>query len=133
MNKEERFIEAIERMKLLKLDKECIEAFTKGKVWESEGYGALYEVNQEEQEIIDNFEKNHKEYLVYHMIHDIFEFGEVYTLLYVSSDEEEWEQDISDLKDGYHIAYCYNKTYPECSEFGSVAIKSNIGGLVRVG
>ena len=38
MNKEERFDEAIERMKLLKLDKQCIEAFKKGKVWESEGF-----------------------------------------------------------------------------------------------
>ena len=125
--------EALKRMKLLKMSKQCIEAFKNNKVWESEGYGALYEVNEDEQQIINEFETNHKEYLVYHMIHDIFEFGEVYTLLYISPYEEEWEQDISDLKDGYHIAYCYNKTYPECSEFGSVAIKSNIGGLVRVG
>ena len=84
MNKEERFDEAIERMKLLKLDKQCIEAFTKGKVWESEGFGALYEVNDKEQMIIDKFEAHHKDC--------------------------DW-----------------------CSEFGSIAIKSQFGGLVRVG
>ena len=61
MTKEERFIEAIERMKMLKLDKPCIEAFAKGKVWESEGYGALYEVNEEEQKIIDQFANEHKD------------------------------------------------------------------------
>ena len=61
MNKKERFDEAIKRMKLLKLDKQCIEAFTKGKVWESEGFGALYEVNDEEQKIINKFEANHKD------------------------------------------------------------------------
>lgn len=133
MNKEERFIEAIERMKLLKLDNSCIEAFIKGKVWESEGYGALYEVNQKEQELIDNFEKNHEGCLVYHMIHNIFEFGECYSMLYVSSDIEEWEQDKEDIKDGYVFAYVYNKDGEWCSEFGSIAIKSQFGGLVRIG
>ena len=133
MNKEERFIEAIERMKLLKLDNSCIEAFIKGKVWESEGYGALYEVNQKEQKLIDNFEKNHPNCLVYHMIHNIFEFGECYSMLYVSGDKEEWEQDKQDIKDGYTFAWVENVDLDWCSEFGSIAIKSQFGGLVRIG
>ena len=133
MNKEERFIEAIERMKLLKLDNSCIEAFVKGKVWESEGYGALYEVNQKEQELIDNFEKNHPNCLVYHMIHNKFEFGECYSMLYVSGDKEEWEQDKQDIKDGYTFAWVENVDLDWCSEFGSIAIKPSIGGLVRIG
>ena len=108
MNKEERFIEAIERMKLLKLDKSCIEAFTKGKVWESEGYGALYEVNQKEQELIDKFEANHKDCLVYHMIHNVYEFGECYAMLYVSGDKEEWESDKENIKYGYVFAWVEN-------------------------
>ena len=133
MNKEERFIEAIERMKLLKLDNPCIEAFTKGNVWESEGYGALYEVNDEEQKLIDNFEKNHKGCLVYHMIHNKFEFGECYSMLYVSSNKEEWESDKEDIKNGYVFAYVENVDAPWCSEFGSIAVKSQFGGLVRIG
>ena len=133
MNREERFIEAIERMKMLKLDRPCIEAFTKGKVWESEGYGALYEVNQEEQEIIDNFEKNHKGCLVYHMIHNKFEFGECYSMLYVSSNKEEWESDKEDIKNGYVFAYVENVDNPWCSEFGSIAVKSQFGGIMRIG
>ena len=133
MNKEERFIEAIERMKLLKLDKECIEAFAKGKVWESEGFGALYEVNQKEQELIDNFEKNHPNCLVYHMIHNVFEFGECYSMLYVSGDKEEWEQDKQDIKDGYTFAWVENVDNDWCSEFGSIAVKPSFGGLVRIG
>ena len=132
MNKEERFIEAIERMKMLKLDRKCIETFTKGKVWESEGYGALYEVNEEEQEIIDNFEKNHPNCLVYHMIHNVYEFGECYSMLYVSSDTEEWPQDKEDIKDGYVFAYVYNKDCEWCSEFGSIAVRPSFGGLVRL-
>lgn len=133
MTKEERFIEAIERMKMLKLDKPCIEAFTKGKVWESEGYGALYEVNEEEQKIIDQFEKEHKDCLVYHMIHNMFEFGECYSILYVSPDTNEWNDEHEEMKEGYIFAYVYNKDNDWCSEFGTIAVKPSFGGLVRIG
>lgn len=125
--------EAIERMKLLKLSNQCINAFKKGKVWESEGYGALYEVNEEEQKLINEFEKEHKGYKVYHMIHNIYEFGECYSMLYVSTDESEWEQDREDIKDNYIFVYVRNVTYDYYSEFGSVAVKPQIGGLVRIG
>ena len=133
MNKEERFIEAIERMKLLKLDNPCIEAFTKGSVWESEGYGALYQLRDNEQEIVDKFEASHKDCLVYHMIHNVYEFGECYSILYISPDKEEWEQDKADIKEGYVFAYVENIDDPWCSEFGSIAIKPSFGGLVRLG
>lgn len=133
MNKEERFIEAIERMKMLKLDKGCIEAFTKGKVWESEGYGALYQLRDEEQMIVDKFEASHENCLVYHMIHNVYEFGECYSILYVSPDKEEWENDKADIKEGYVFAYVENVDDPWCSEFGSIAIRPSFGGLVRLG
>ena len=132
MNKEERFAEAIERMKLLKLDKGCINAFKKGKVWESEGFGALYELRDKEQAIVDNFEKEHKDCLVYHMIHNVYEFGECYSILYVSPDKEEWESDKADITEGYIFAYVENIDDPWCSEFGSIAIKPSFGGLVRL-
>ena len=133
MNKKERFIEAIERMKMLKLDKCCIETFTKDKVWESEGYGALYEVNEKEQKIIDKFEKTYEGCLVYHMIHNKFEFGECYSILYVSKNKDEWQRDKDDIKDGYVFAYVENIDDDWCSEFGSIAIKPSFGGLVRLG
>lgn len=133
MTNEERIVEAIERMKLLKLDKSCINAFKKGKVWESEGIGALYEVNEKEQALIDKFEKEHKGCLVYHMIHNHFEFGEIYNMFYVSSDTDEWEQDNLDIKEGYPFVYAYNATEPLFSDFGGIAVKSQFGGLVRIG
>ena len=133
MNKEERFIEAIERMKLLKLDNSCIEAFVKGKVWESEGFGALYQLRDEEQMIVDKFEAHHEGCLVYHMIHNKFEFGECYSILYVSPDKDEWQRDKDDIKDGYVFAYVENIDDDFCSEFGSIAISPSFGGLVRIG
>ena len=133
MIKKEIFDEAIERMKLLKLDTPCIEAFTKGKVWESEGFGALYELTDEEQKIVDKFQKEHEGCYVYHVIHNVFPFGECYSMLYVSSDVDEWQRDKEDIKDGYVFAYVYNKDDEWCSEFGSIAIRPSFGGLVRIG
>ena len=54
------FNECLKRMEILKLSKQCISAFKSGKIWESESLGALYEVNEEEQEIINNFEKEQR-------------------------------------------------------------------------
>ena len=122
--------EALERMTMLHMSRQCINAFKDGKVWESEGYGALYEVNEKEQSYIDAFEKEHNA-TVYHMIHNMTEFGELYTMLYVSSEKSEWKSDRYDIEDGYALAYVKNIDAPECSEFGSVGIRPSIGGLVR--
>lgn len=126
------FNECLERMEILKLSKQCISAFKKGKIWESESIGALYEVNEEEQEIINNFEKEHEGCKVYHLIHNITDFGELYNIFYVSADEDEWKRDKEDLKQDCAFVYVYNKSADWCSEFGSIAIKKNIGGLIRI-
>ena len=127
------FNECLKRMEILELSKQCISAFKGGKIWESESIGALYEVNEEEQEIINNFEKEHEGCKVYHLIHNITDFGELYNIFYVSNVEDEWEQDKEDLKQNYAFVYVYNKSADWCSEFGSIAIKKNIGGLIRIG
>lgn len=129
--KEKIFNECIRRMKKLNLSKECINAFKKGKVWESENIGALYELNDKEKQIVKDFENEHEEYKVYHVIHNLFNFGEVYSLLYVDTYFEEWEYFDNDLKDNITFIYAYNDTDNNCSEFGSIGIKSNIGGLIR--
>lgn len=130
--REKQIKEALKRMELLKLSSQCIDAFKEGNIWESEGIGALYECNDKEKEIIKAFEKDTGG-LVYHLIHDKFPFGECYTILYVSKYKDEWKMDIEDIKEGYALAYVKNIDDDYCSEFGSVAIKSNIGGLIRIG
>lgn len=130
--KDKQFREALNRMVTLQLSRQCINAFKEGKVWESEGHGALYEVEPEEQKLIDEFEAK-TGCLVYHMIHNVFEFGECYTMLYVSKDLTEWNADRADIEDGYAMAYVKNVTDDFCSEFGTVAIRPAFGGLVRIG
>jgi ferredoxin-thioredoxin reductase catalytic subunit len=122
--------EAVRRMEMLRMSSQCISAFKRGIVWESEGMGALYECNDEEKKLVEDFEKQYGG-VVYHVIHNMFEFGECYSMLYVSKDIEEWRSDRADLEDGYAMAYVKNIDDDLCSEFGTIGIKPSIGGLVR--
>lgn len=119
-------------MKILKLSSKCISAFKHNEIWLSEEYGALYELNNDEKQIIEEFRHNNPECLVYHVIHTSFEFGDCYTILFVSCYEDEWEREKKDIKDGYVFTYVKNVTDDLCSEFGSVYVRPNIGGLIRV-
>lgn len=131
MEKAKQKQEALERMKMLKLHGNIIKEFDKeGIVNLSENGGFLYWLDSDQQAIVDEFETEH-DALVYHVIHNHTEFGELYSLLYVSKYEEEWENDRSDLKDGYTLAYVKNVDYEFCSEFGSIGIKPQFGGLIR--
>ncbi len=123
--------EAIERMKMLKLSDNIIREFEKeGIINMSENGGFLYWLDSDQQAIVDEFQAEHNT-LVYHVIHSYTEFGELYALLYVSKDEDEWDYDKDDLKNGYALAYVKNVTDDWCSEFGSIGVKPQYGGLVR--
>lgn len=122
--------EAIKRMTTLRLSKECMAVFKKGKVWKSMWCGALYELTDEEQKIVDKFE-NENDCIVYHAIYTSTEFGELFSMLFVSKYEEEWEFDNADLKDNYVFAMVENLTDPWYSDMGSIKVESMFGGLVR--
>ena len=122
--------QALERMKLLKIHKNPINEFkNENKINYSE-QGALYWVENELKEYIENWEKETNS-LVYHVIKDYTTFGTLYSLLYVSNNVEEWEDDIQNIKNGCCIAYVYNSTNDYCSEFGYIGIEPSIGGVIR--
>lgn len=124
--------EAIERMKILKLFKNVITDFKDDdRLNKSEDLGFLYWLYDEEEEMVKKFEKEH-ECVVYHVILSRTNIGTMYSLLYVSLDDEEWDEDREDLQNGQVLAYVVNKAAPECSEIGYIGIKPQIGGLVRV-
>lgn len=128
---EQKKIEALERMRTLKLYPNIIKEFEKENIVNmSENGGFLYWLNDEQKEIVSEFEQEH-DALVYHVIHDFTGFGELLTFFYVSDYEEEWEYDREDLKDGYACAYVKNLTDDMCSEFGSICFRPQFGGLVR--
>lgn len=123
--------EAASRMKKLKLHENVIKEFTeKGKLNVSELQGLLYWLDDSEKEMVKRFEDKN-DAIVYHIIKNRTSMGVMYSLLYVSKYEEEWEMDNEELKEGYPLVYVVNNTYPDCSEFGSIEIKILNGGLVR--
>ena len=137
--------EAINRMKKLGLMKDVIKAFEKGgenSLYYSERINklmpaVLYWVDNKDDYVkrIKEFENKYKA-LVYHAILTHTEYGDLLDLLYVSNDEEEWEQDNEDITDGYVFIYSMNIVSPEWndnSEFGTIAVKPRMGGLERVG
>ena len=126
--------EAINRMKVLDLYKPYITLFEKdNQIFMSEMTGGVYEFNDNEElkAKIKAFEEEHNA-LVYHVIHTMTSFGELYNFLYISDYQDEWEMDNEDIKDGYALAYVWNKTDEWCSEFGSIGVQGRFGGIVRV-
>lgn len=125
-------LEALKRMKMLRIYPNAVRDFKKKArvINKSEGYGALYWLDDEEKEIVKNFEKESGG-MVYACILNCLEFGECLSMLFVSKNEEEWQMDRDDIMGGYAFAYVYNKTYPDCSEYGTIGIKPSFGGLIR--
>jgi hypothetical protein len=134
VSKEAKKAEAIKRMKALDLYKTYIEDFIdKDQIFMSEMTGGVYEFNENTELVkaINEFKAGHNA-IVYHVIHTLTQFGELYTFLYVSDYEEEWEMDNDDIAEGYTLAYVWNKDDEWCSEFGSVGVRGQFGGIIRV-
>lgn len=71
---------------------------------------------------------------VYAAIYNRYEeLGDMITLLTISSDESDWEQEREDLKEMRPIAYVHNLTYPGFYEWGTVLLRTNGNVLERIG
>lgn len=145
--------EAVSRMEILGLFYNAIEAFkNEDKVHISKPVfgnraAALYNCTKAEQELVKKVE-NEYGILVYHAIRNNTEDGIMYTMLYVSGEEEEWEDDRRDINvihDGIvpaPVAYVWNAGNVKedakditdgFGEFGSVQVVPGSGGLCRIG
>lgn len=131
MDRNKQKLEAIERMKLLKLYPQIIKEFEEDDVINvSEHGGILFWLSVEQQEMVKQFEEKYNA-VVYHVIHNYTEFGELYSLLYVSKYQAEWDYDKDDILNNTALVYVVNKDEDAFSEFGSIGIKSMFGGLAR--
>lgn len=122
--------EAVRRMKQYRMHPNVVREFNEGKLNESEHFGMLYWLNEKEEQMIKKWE-NETGNLVYHVVHQWTNIGELYTCLYVSRYEEEWEYDWEDMKKGYQVCHVINITDSKGSESGSCGIEMQNGGLVR--
>lgn len=131
MEKELQKQEAIIRMKMLDIYSQAIKEFDKeGVINKSEHGGILYWLDENEEKMVKQFEEEYKA-VVYHVIHNYTDLGEMYSLLFVSKYEEEWGYDKDDLKHNIAVAYVKNIDDDFCSEFGSIGVKNMFGGLQR--
>lgn len=136
--KEKQKEEALKRMKMLSLMSNVIKDFEKnGKVYYSERQNAmfnaiLYWVDNEPKfaKIIQEKEKKNN-ILVYHCQLTHTQFGDLLSLLFVSDDEDNWEDERQELRNG--IAYCYvaNLDCEYDSDWGTIGIKPSMGGVLR--
>ena len=129
-NQEQRKEEAIRRLDSLNLNPLFRERFERDGTVFISARKFCHTPTPAQMKVIQDFEEEHKG-TVYAVIHDLTEFGELLTMLYVSSSSTEWEADRKDLKDGYPFAYVANLSTPYFSEFGSVGIEVRAGRLVR--
>ena len=127
---------AISAMKTLDIYKPYIKEFEKnGTVTLFERFGGYYIDEDSEPELLKKIREFEAEYgsLVYAVTHELFWFGECYSFLVVSKYEEEWEETLEEVKEGYAFSYVWNKDDEWCSEFGTIAVKSFGGGIARRG
>lgn len=123
--------EALSRMRMLDIYYPAIKEFEKENVINvSEHGGILFWLNDEQQEMVKRFEEKYNA-IVYHVIHNYTEFGELYSLLYVSQHEEEWDYDRDDIKHNIALSYIVNINEESFSEFGSIGIRPQFGGVIR--
>ena len=118
--------ECVRRLNLLGLS--CVKEFENGRVLVSDN-GILRGLDIEEFAVVDDLQERYG-MLIYHVIKD--ELG--FTILFVSSYEEDWEFERPEIKNNkvYAEAYCYNETESYLSEFGSVDFELNKGVLKRI-
>ena len=136
---EKKKVEAISRMKKMKIDPWSIECF------EYDGLVSIHEnmigmfltycAKKEDLNRIKQFEKNHNA-LVYFVIRSNTNFGKIDSFLYVSDNPEDWQMDWDNLADQAHWrqeAYVYNHDEPDYSEIGLIGIiPTTAAGLQRI-
>ena len=131
---EEKKSEAIRRMNVLHYFKQSIQQFNRsGKIMINEPpWGAHYYVDEDEELVEKIHELEYAGKVVYAVVRSFMDDMQVDCILFVEEEKEEWSYFDSDIKDGIVFSYCFNRTYPNFSEFGSIGVKvGRAAGLLR--
>ena len=123
--------EALVRMKILGLHENALMDLEQEDVVNASFFGALYFLHDGQKARVRQFEKESGG-LVYHVIQNYTDFGEMLSFLYVSKYQDEWPRDRVDLKEGIPLVYVANLTDETCSEYGSICVKPYMGGVLRI-
>lgn len=131
MEKEKQKQEALKRMEMMNFHTNARKEYDEEDIINASVNGLLFWLDEEEKEWIKQWESETGN-VVYHVIKSNTNIGELWSILYVSKYEEEWEFDREYIEKDIVFAYVRNLTMCDCSEYGSIGIKQLFGGLVRV-
>lgn len=126
--------EAIERMKRLGISSTAISLFEEdGDIALSVNpYRLAYGIMPEYKKLIDKWEAE-SGCMTYHAIYTVTRVGALLSLLFVSSNEVEWELDRENIDEGYPTAYVLNLNTPDFSGYGAISVENIDGVLKRIG
>lgn len=128
--KEDKKKEAYRRMTELQLNINGIQEFMKEDILNISSGGSLMHLDDEQTAIVQKFEEKY-DVLVYHVIQNDTYLGTMLTLLFVSDQSGEWEQDRAYVKARNPLTYVINLDDETQSEFGSVKVETHAGVMVR--
>lgn len=115
--------EAITRMKLLNFDDNIIEELKNNAIYIQEN-SSLRLPTPQERALIDEVADRESIGLIYYVIHQFTNIGELYSMLFVSNFEEDWEIERKDCERKEDISsFVYNVTQPDFSEMGYIGIE----------
>ena len=123
--------EAYLRMVELQLNINGIQEFMEHDHLNVSSNGSLILLDEEQTKKVQKFEEAH-DVLVYHVIQNDTCLGTMLTLLFVSDQPGEWEQDRAYVKTRNPFAYVINLDDDTQSEFGSVQVETHAGVIVRM-
>ena len=133
VSREDKKVEAIKRMRAMKIFPDAIKQFAEDDVVmvSEPPIGGLYWLNDEQKKMVQDFE-NEWNVLAYLVVRSFTNLGTMDSIFYVSDYEEEWCMDDADIKENYACVYVVNHDAPDCSEFGTITWKHAGGGILRV-
>ena len=125
---------AIEVMKKLKINEPYIQGFEQeDKVCFYEMYAGYWVYQEPKTEAKMKEIENKYKCKVFAITHEITNIGELWDFLIVSNHRKEWKDMIySNGNKHTLIAYVWNKSDDQCSEFGDITVQSRGGGIRRV-
>lgn len=100
-----------------------------------EGIGGYYVDEENEPELMEKIAEVEEKYggMVYGVIHQRTEFGELYSMLWQTKWKEDDKYCVQEWNNVYYVhSYVWNKTDDWSSEFGDIGIVERFGGLIRV-
>ena len=124
-------VEAVKRMKQLKISDEAITAFESENKLLCSYYVLQKEVPSEILKGIQDWEKKFG-CIAYHVIYSKLYGYEIYNALSVSNYIEDWDYENALIADNRSMAYTINITKPDYSESGSLVLENHRGFLRRI-